>query len=217
VYHWAVPAPGPVLVAGAPLRWTRPLAALAEEADPLLAADGGADHLARLGLRPQWVIGDLDSISASTRRWLGEDNLVHRPNQERSDLDKALAFALDELGLERLTVLGALDGRIDHQVANLGLLARREMGDRLIFRGADSLVLAVSGRLALPAAAGETWSFWTFDPGVRVTLEGVRWPVEAAPLDAGRRSSLSNVAEGDRVTVEADGGAVVVQRYLGET
>lgn len=206
--------PGPVLVAGAPLQWTRDLAALAGEADPLLAADGGADHLARLGLRPRWVVGDLDSLSPATRRWLGEEAVIHRPAQDRSDLDKALSFALDELGLDRLTVLGALGGRTDHQVANLGLLAARAMGERLVFRGADCQVVAVAGSLNLPASPGEVWSFWTFGPQVRVTLAGVRWPVTAEALDPAHRCSLSNVAEAGEVRVEAEGGAVVAFRQL---
>jgi thiamine pyrophosphokinase len=76
----------PVLVAGAPLLWTPRLAALATSAEPLLAADAGADRLARLGLRPAAVIGDLDSISHSTRTWLGEGVMIHRPDQDQGTL-----------------------------------------------------------------------------------------------------------------------------------
>ena len=94
-----------VLVANAPIEWSPKLAAMAAAARPLLAADGGATHLARLGLRPAAVIGDLDSISAETRAWLGEECMVHRPDQDRTDLDKALEYAFENVELERLTVL----------------------------------------------------------------------------------------------------------------
>ena len=104
----------PVLVAGAPLRWDKRLAVLATSADPLLAADSGADHLARIGLRPAAVIGDLDSISAATRDWLGEEILIPRPEQDRTDLDKALEHAFATLDLVELTVLAAMGGRPDH-------------------------------------------------------------------------------------------------------
>jgi thiamine pyrophosphokinase len=205
---------GPVLVANAPLAWTAELAALAAAATPLLAADGGANALARLGLRPAAVVGDLDSICASTRRWLGEAPLVFRGDQDRTDLDKALHYALDELGLPSLTVLGALGGRIDHTQANLGLLAARARGEELPFRTAHELLVAVRGEAELPARPGETWSFWALDPAVRVTLSGVRWPVERAALDPAGRPSISNLADGERVRVTADGGAVVVMRRL---
>lgn len=204
-----------VLVANGPVVWNEQLAAVAAAADPLLAADGGADHLARIGLRPKLVVGDLDSISPGVRRWLGEDRMVPRPDQDRTDLDKALGVALDELGLGSLTVLGAVGGRIDHAVANLGLLARRAVGERLRFVAPDHRIVAVKDRCELASAAGETWSFFTFDPGVRVDLDGVRWPVTAAVLDPAGQPSISNLAIGDRVVVGAEGGAVVVVRYVG--
>jgi len=203
----------PLLVANAPLSWTPRLAALAAAAVPLLAADGGADHLARLGLRPAAVIGDLDSISRETRAWLGEEPLVERPDQDRTDLDKALEYAFDDLGVERLTVLAAVGGRLDHDLGNLGLLARLAMGEKLVFEDEGHRILAVAGEAALIAQPSETWSFWTYDPSVRVTIDGVRWPIEDATIDAGGRPSISNEAVGDLVRVHATGGAVVVMRH----
>ena len=204
----------PLLVANAPLSWTPRLAALAAAAVPLLAADGGADHLARLGLRPAAVIGDLDSISRETRAWLGEGPLVERPDQDRTDLDKALEYAFDDLGVERLTVLAAVGGRLDHDLGNLGLLARLAMGENLVFEDESHRVLAVAGEAALVAQPGETWSFWTYDPSVRVTIDGVRWPIEDATIDAGGQPSISNQATAEEVRVQALGGAVIVMRHF---
>ena len=205
-------ASGPLLVASAPLAWTAGLAALASDSDPLLAADGGANHLARLGLRPAAVIGDLDSISAETRAWLGDEPLVHLPDQDRTDLDKAVEYAFNELGLERLTVVAALGGRPDHDIGNLGLLARLAMGERLVFEAADLRLVAVAGTAKLSARPGETWSFWTYDPSVQVTLSGVRWPVKRARLNAAGRPSISNESIQNEVRVLAEGGAVIVMR-----
>ena len=203
-----------MMVAGAPLQWTPRLADLAATADLLLAVDSGANHLARLGLRPAAVIGDLDSITAETRAWLGEDCMVHRPDQDRTDLDKALEYAFDEIGVEQLTVLAALGGRTDHDLGNLGLLSRLAMGERLTFEAADQTVLAVSGETSLAAVPGETWSFWTFDPSVQVTIDGVRWPVDSAALDPSNRPSISNEAIAEEVRICASGGAVVVTRQV---
>ena len=205
---------GPVVVANAPFQWTAELVELVERADPLLAADGGANRLVRLGLRPVAVVGDLDSLEPATRRYLGEGRLLLRADQDHTDLEKVLHHVFDELGLGRLTVLGAVGGRIDHTQANLGLLARYAAGEALVFRTAGELLVGVQGEAELEAVAGETWSFWTYDPAVRVTLTGVRWPVEGVGLDAGGRPSISNLALSGRVGVAAEGGAVVVMRQL---
>jgi len=203
---------GPLMVANAPLQWHPRLAAMAGAAELLLAAGGGANHLARIGLRPQAVVGDLDSINPETRAWLGEECIIDRPDQDRTDLDKALEYAFAELGIERLTVLAALGGRTDHDLANLGLLSRLAMGEGLVFDGADQTVLAVAGEVSLAARPGETWSFWTFDPSVRVTVEGVRWPVENTALGIGNRPSISNEAITDQVDITTTGGSVIVMR-----
>ena len=205
----------PLLVANGPVQWTRELASLAAAAEPLLAADGGANHLGRIGLRPAAVVGDLDSITSGIRAWLGEERMIDRPDQNRTDLDKALTYALDELSLDRLTVLGATGGRLDHAVGNLGLLARRALGGRLRFLDTDHQVVAVVGEALLPAVAGETWSFFTLDPVVKISLDGVRWPVENQPLDLAGKPSISNEAVSDNVTIRAEGGAVIAMRWFG--
>ncbi len=199
-----------VLVANAPLEWNETLQELCAEASNLFAADGGANHLARLGLRPSAVIGDFDSLGSSVRNWLGESILIHRPDQDRTDLDKALGYLLDDIGFSKITVLGALGGRIDHEIGNLSLLGGRSLGLNLIFKDTESTVIAASGKLNLPALSGETWSFWTLDPAVRVTITGVRWPVEHVSLNL--KPSISNVAETESITVSAKGGPVFIRR-----
>lgn len=203
-----------MLVANAPLQWSPRLAALAAAANPLLAADGGADHLARIGLAPAAVIGDLDSVRPETLAWLGAERVLERPDQDHTDLEKALHHAFDVLGLRELTVLGALGGRVDHDAGNLGLLAALARGEGLVLEGDEWRVLALSGALEMESLPGETWSFWTYDPAVRVTLEGVQWPVAARSLHLGGRPSISNRALAGRVSVVAEGGAVVVMRHL---
>lgn len=210
-----MPSSSPLLVANGTVRWTEELAAMAADAEPLLAADGGANHLGRIGLRPEAVIGDLDSITPGIRAFIGEKRMVYRPDQNRTDLDKALDYAFNEAGLDRLTVLGATGGRLDHAVGNLGLLARRALGERLRYLDADHEVVAVEGEAVLPATPGEAWSFFTFDPAVRVSLQGVRWPLENHPVDLVGKPSISNEAASDQVAVHSTGGAVVVMRWFG--
>lgn len=203
-----------VLVANAPFRWTPELARIAAGAPALFAADGGANRLARIGLRPELVIGDLDSIRPEVRLWIGEERMLAISDQERTDLDKALTMLLDQRGLPELTVLGAVAGRLDHAISNLGLLAGRGKGPALDFVATDHRVVAVRGHARLEAAAGETWSFWTFDAAARVTLTGVRWPVTDAPLTPAGGPSISNIATADTVDVTAEGGAVLALRWI---
>lgn len=199
-----------VLVANGPLEWKNALQKICADATNLFAADGGANHLARIGVRPSFVIGDFDSIRPSVREWIGESSLVHRPNQDRTDLDKALSYVFEEREFTTLIVLGALGGRIDHEFANLALLGARSLGMNLIFKDSMSTLIAASGKINLPAQPGETWSFWTLDRSVVVTITGVRWPVEQMSLSL--TPSISNIAETDNIAVVAEGGPVFIRR-----
>jgi len=203
-----------VLVANGAVRWTPALVELAAAGRPLVAADGGANRLAEVGLRPAAVVGDLDSIRPGVRRFVGEERVVERPDQDRTDLDKALEWLLDERRVPATAVLGWAGDRVDHTVGNLGLLARRALGPALRYVGDGEELLGCAGEVRLPAVPGETWSFWTFDPAVRVSLAGVRWPVERAALDLPGRPSISNLAVADAVEVRAEGGVVLVCRRL---
>ncbi len=206
--------PTPVLVLNGDLEWTEDLARLALRAPVVFAADGGANALARLGVRPNAVIGDLDSIDPGVKAWIGEEYLVHRPDQSATDFEKALRFVFKQPDIDRLVVLGALGGRLDHTIGNLSVLAREARGTKLLLVSEREQVLASSEALDLESRPGETWAFWTFDPDVRITIEGVRWPVENAPVTVGERPSISNEATGTQVTIKPSGGSVVVWRAL---
>jgi thiamine pyrophosphokinase len=199
-----------VVVGNAPLSWTPLLAEIAAAGTPLLAADGGANSLARIGLKPKLVIGDMDSILPETRRWLGEERLLERPDQDSTDLEKTLAYAFDELALDALTVLAAIGGRTDHSLHNLGLLARYCRGPKLVLRQADEEILCLTGSAELAAEPGQTWSFQALDPAVRVSLEGVRWPVTRGSLDLASTPSTSNIAESKLVKITVEGGPLIV-------
>lgn len=198
------------MVANGPLAWNRELVAAVRCADLVLAADGGANHLARIGVRPDAVIGDLDSIRASVRAWIGEARIVHRPDQETTDLHKALSYAFDERGATSVVVIGATQGRLDHALENLALLARFDARGRVEFRGEEGRVLAVRGRAEFETSPGQTVSLLPLGRCERVTTRGLRWPLDGEPLDLAARTGVSNVALGEHVCLDVEGGVLLV-------
>ena len=93
------------------------------EDDFLIAADGGLRHVQALGLTPDAVIGDFDSLG-----YVPEQAVVYPV--EKDDTDAMLAVKLGlERGFRRFVIYGGMDGkRLDHTVANfqtLSFLARQ--------------------------------------------------------------------------------------------
>ncbi|MFI5167913.1 MAG: thiamine diphosphokinase [Thermoanaerobaculales bacterium] len=199
-----------VIVANAPWRWEEDFVTLVHLADEVLAADGGANHLARIGVRPTAVVGDLDSIRPSVRRWVGEERIVERPSQDATDLDKTLAFAFDERGATAVTVLAATGGRLDHALENLSLLARFSARGELDGWDASARIVPVVERVHLATRPGQGVSLLPLGRCEHVWGDGLHWPLAGEALDLAARTSVSNRAEGETIEVRVAGGALLV-------
>ena len=73
--------------------------ALLQLGDRIVCADAGARHARRLGLMPDLVVGDLDSIEADDRDWLvqnGVQVITYPHDKDQTDLELALQHALPE-------------------------------------------------------------------------------------------------------------------------
>lgn len=198
-----------VIVAGAPWRWRPELVELARSAELLLAADGGANHLAVVGLRPAAVVGDLDSIRPSVRAWLGEQTMLHRPDQDHTDLDKAMQVAVLERGATRVTVLAATAGRLDHAFENLALAARFQRHAAIEIVAEDGSFLPVTEELRCAATPGQLVSLLPLGP-VQVWTTGLQWELRGETLDPVVRISISNRAASPEVSIRVADGALVV-------
>jgi thiamine pyrophosphokinase len=200
-----------VVVANAPLHWSQHLVGVVRDAELVLAADGGANNLARIGVRAAAVIGDLDSLRPGVRRWLGEERVVHRPDQDHTDLDKAIAYAIDERAAKRVTVVGAIGGRVDHTVENLALLARFSRRIEIDAWEGRTHIVPVTGATLLATSPGQIVSLLPVGRCERVRTAGLEWSLHDEPLDLLARTGVANLATSERIEIDlADGCLLVV-------
>jgi thiamine pyrophosphokinase len=107
--------------------------------DLLMAADGGAKHLAGLGLRPRIIIGDMDSNT--TDIWNGDNSIVqipYSPNEDKSEVELAVEYALKQ-GYQEILLIAAVGGCLVHTLGNVALVASNP-GRIAILDGASTLV-----------------------------------------------------------------------------
>lgn len=205
-----------MIVANAPWRWQQWSVQLVRAADGVVAADGGANHLARIGVRPTAVVGDLDSIRAGVREWIGEERMVLRIDQDFTDLHKTLAHAVDELHVRRALILAATGGSQDHALEALGVVARWARRGSFELVDQSCRIVPVVGRRVFATRPGQVVSLlpWGRCEGVR-TL-GLRWGLADEPLDLLERTGVSNRAVGRRVVVEVFSGTLLVFLHRAE-
>jgi thiamine pyrophosphokinase len=186
-----------VIVANAPDLDATPYLAQIDAADALIAADGGALPLLRLGRSPQLVVGDLDSLDAGSQAVLlaqGVELRRHPRAKDETDLELALLYAARS-GASSIDILGALGGRWDHTLANVALLALPELrGLRVRLLADDQELFVVRDSTAIDGRPGDTVSLLPLAPEARgVTTRGLLYPLDDATLRYEQARGISNV------------------------
>ena len=183
------------------------LAAPIGEGDYILAADGGLAHVQGLGLSPNGIIGDFDSLG-----YVPTGAEVFPVEKDDTDAMLAVRKGL-ELGFRDFILYGSLDGpRLDHTVANfqtLQFLADHGASGYLV--GRDYLVTVVKdGSLSFPAGCEGILSLFCLGPDARgVTLEGLHYPLKDGTLTSGFPLGVSNHFTGKSAEITVKHGSLL--------
>jgi thiamine pyrophosphokinase len=173
-------------------------------APKLVAADGGADVALALGHRPCAVIGDLDSLSDRARAELPGDTLIHVPEQESTDFQKALA----RIAAPGVLALGLTGGRSDHELAAWHVLLAQPT-PRCIVVAATDVVFLCPKDLRLDLPVGTRVSLFPMAP-VKGRSEGLEWPIEGVSFAPGQRIGTSNRTCAPHLHLVMQGAAMLV-------
>lgn len=176
--------------------------------DFIIAADGGFVHTQKLGITPDIILGDFDSLGYTPDR-------ANVFPVEKDDTDAMLAVRRGlQLGYRKFVLYGSLDGpRLDHTVANfqtLQFLADRDAVGYLV--GSGQLVTVVkNGSLSFPAGMEGTLSVFCMGKDAEgVTLEGLYYPLENGTLTAGFPLGVSNHFTGAAAAITVRNGSLLV-------
>ena len=148
---------GVTLVGGGPVS-AMALAKARALAPRIVGADSGADRLLRLGVTPEAVIGDMDSLSASARVRLA-DRLFPIAEQDTTDFDKALRIA-DNAKTQRYGTCNTMETLlVARAIAPTVLpeLAKLYADKQVELRGDSEAQNILAGYAHLKAATEEDW------------------------------------------------------------
>ena len=175
----------------------------------VVAADSGLGHIYALGLRPDLVVGDLDSVSAAdlARAELEGTPIERHPtDKDATDLELALDAARAR-GITDVTVIGAGGGRLDHELAGFALLAAPQWAPMRItaFVGTARLTV-VHDHATFEAPLGSIVTLLAVGGAASgVSTEGLRWPLTDSDVSPTSTLGVSNeiIESPARVTVRS--------------
>ena len=179
-----------------------------EKGDCLIAADGGVRHAQRLGLTPDAILGDFDSLG-----YTPENSTVFPVEKDDTDSMLSLRHAL-RLGYREHHLYGAMDGpRLDHTLANLQalqFLADRDAVGYLIGERYIATVLKNSVLTFPKSAKGILSVFCMGQDAEGVTLAGLKYTLTDGALSPGFPLGVSNHFIGQASTVSVKNGSLLL-------
>lgn len=181
----------------------------------IVCCDSGVRHADKLNIKPDVIIGDMDSIAADElerRRASGTKVLRYPANKDATDTQLALEYAL-ELKPAAIEIWGALGGRVDHALANLFLLDwSKEASIKLIDECCEAFI--VRKKAFFSNAAGQTVSLFALDDNAEgVKLGGFQYPPDDAKLAAQSPRGISNVIVAKDAAIEVRAGRLLVIHF----
>lgn len=154
---------------------------------PVIAVDSGADALRGTGVQPGLIVGDMDSIS-DTEGWPSQTKVVHIPEQDTTDFEKALYAATAPLYL----AFGFMGQRLDHSLAALHCLAKYRTSKSIVLVDCVDLTFAPTVPLSMDLPPGSRFSV---NPVTAVRFQsstGLRYPLDGLTLEVGVAIGISN-------------------------
>ena len=189
-----------------------------EKGDLVIAADAGYLIAKEMGVTPDIVLGDFDT--------LGEENIPEgieclRVPAEKNDTDTQLAVSVAiERGAGEIVIIGGLSGRIDHTLSTLAILEdlwERKEGRiyATLTDGKNRVRFIRNSGTILPRSQYRYFSLIAADETVKgITLEGCKYPLKNGRISRRHQWTVSNEIVGNCALIEIKRGGVWVIESL---
>lgn len=181
----------------------------------IIGVDKGLISLRELGITPDLIVGDFDSAGEEIKRMYEglPQTICLQPEKDYTDTHVALMKAL-ELTPKTITMLGATGSRIDHMMANIGLLkfCAKAGVDAYIMDGNNRIrMIDKHCRIEKDKAYGKYISCIPFSDTVTgVTLKGFKYPLDNATMIKENSIGISNELREEDGHISIDKGYLLV-------
>ena len=177
----------------------------------LLCADGGADTARRYDLVPDYIVGDLDSISRESSAGVDPTHIIRvDADNTGTDIQKVLRHAV-ALGISEAVLLGFTGRRTDHLLWNLSVF--KTFAEQIALRIVDEYcdLRLIGQRIRFRATIGQKISLCPLNGPVEgITTTGLKFALQNESLVPGLRDGISNEVVGDIVEIEVERGDLLL-------
>ncbi len=181
-----------------------------KKADRIVCCDGSAQNLLQYGLKPDAIVGDLDSLTDDLTRMFA-DRIYLDENQDTNDLTKAVSWCSDN-GFKDIVIVGATGKREDHTIGNISLLAEYVMDMNVIMVTDTGILRPFLKSSAISSFPGQQVSIFSIDPETKVTSGGLRYPLSGTKIKNWWCATL-NESSGNSFSLDFTGRLIVYLKF----
>ncbi len=185
-------------------------------ADVVAAADSGLESALRAGITPDYVVGDMDSLSDPRLldRFPKEKKRILPADKDLTDTEYGLGF-LQEMGCTDVVIAGGGGGRFDHALAIAMLFERERPPRRWITEKED--IRLIDGELEFSGRRGDILSLFPVGgTAADMSSEGLRWPLDGLRFERGY-GGISNRITGEKVKIRIGKGKLLMVLHATES
>jgi thiamine pyrophosphokinase len=180
--------------------------------DLMICADGGTRHALALGLIPQVIIGDMDSLPEDFESSTFEGEFVQvSADKNETDLELALNHALS-FHPPAIVIIAALGGRLDQALGNISLITDPKLStfDIRLADGVEEIFLC-RDQVNVQGGSGDLVSLipWGGEVG-GVHTENLKWPLRSETLYPYKTRGISNEMLGEEASVKIKSGLLLI-------
>ena len=182
--------------------------------DFIICADGGTHHALALGLTPNLVIGDMDSIQKD--QWLefekaGVSIELFPRDKNETDLELAINRAV-EYEPNEIVIIAALGGRLDQTLGNITLLSNLQLVTRNVRLddGAEEIFFC-RNQVQVEGRSGEIVSLIPWgNPVHGIQTQGLKWQLNNETLHPDKTRGISNEMLSETASIRSSSGNLLV-------
>jgi len=180
------------------------------EPDYILCADGGFDHAKTAGIKPDLLIGDMDSLTAADDPEI--EKIIYPSEKDDTDTGICLQTALD-MGYRNILIAGGLGGRLDHTISNIELITGKiGQADSITIRDRyNSCTVIKNSSITIKKGTSKYISVFSMtEKSSDVTEKGFKYPLDNVILPFGSTLGTSNEIVSDEATISVGDGILLI-------
>lgn len=183
--------------------------------DYIVCADGGANHSYNIGIIPDYIIGDLDSIYSEIIEFykLKDVKFEKFPSKKDETDTEICVYLASKLNAKEIDFIGALGGRLDHMIANINLLyyVRNKGIYTKIISEYEDIHIAINEEITINGNIGDTISVIPLNGDAKgVTLENLEYPLNNYDMKFYLPLGISNVMLDEKCSVKVEQGSLII-------